>query len=584
MTGPWRALARLLAWAPSRRRLALFLLMLMAGATEGIGVLLLVPLLGVLQGGAVEGLGIAARGVVQATESLGLPAGTPLPLLALFCALILLRNAIQYARECAAARLQQQVADRLREASFSALLGAQWRWVVAQRTAEQANLMLSDVARIGIGLGHGMGMLASLATAAVYLLAAFALHWKLALACALGGALLLALLAGHRRAVMALGRQLTVASQRLHGSLHDSLAGLRLAKILGAEARYRAWIAGDAGRLRDQQLRFSTGLSLSKALLHSAGALLLAAYVYLGLRVWAVPVAELLTLVLVFARLLPLLAMGHQQQQMWLHAAPAFAGVERQLADARDWAEPEEAAQEAVPDVRTAIALRSVGVRYEGRAVRALDDVSLTLPVRTTTAIVGASGAGKSTLADVLCGLLGPDEGALEIDGVPLDARARRAWRRAVAYVSQDTFLFNDSVRSNLLLAAPDADDDALRQALEQACAQFVHALPQGWDTVVGERGVQLSGGERQRLALARALLQRPALLILDEATSALDPGNEARVREALERLHGDLTVVVIGHRLALLERADHVVLMEQGRVRMQGRWDDVAPYWVGAR
>ncbi|MDA8448681.1 ABC transporter ATP-binding protein/permease [Acidovorax sp. NCPPB 3859] len=584
MTGPWSALARLLAWAPARRRLVLFLLMLMAGATEGIGVLLLVPLLGVLQGEAVEASGAVARGVVHAAASLGLPSGAPLPLLALFCGLVLLRNAVQYARECAAARLQQQVADRLREASFSALLGAQWRWVVAQRTAEQANLLLSDVARIGIGLGHGMGMLASLATAAVYLLAAFTLHWKLALACALGGALLLALLAGHRRGVMALGRQLTVASQRLHASLHDSLAGLRLAKILGAEVRYRAWIAGDAGRLRDQQLRFATGLSLSKALLHSAGALLLAAYVYLGLRVWAVPVAELLTLVLVFARLLPLLAMGHQQQQMWLHAAPAFAGVEHQLAEARAWAEPEMGAQEAAPTARTAIALCGVGVRYEGRAVRALDDVSLAFPVRTTTAVVGASGAGKSTLADVLCGLLGPDEGALEIDGVPLDARARRAWRRAVAYVSQDTFLFNDSVRGNLLLAAPDADDEALRRALEQACAQFVHALPQGWDTVVGERGVQLSGGERQRIALARALLQRPALLILDEATSALDHDNEARVREAIERLHGDLTVVVIGHRLALLERADRVVLLERGRIRMQGRWDDVAPYWMGAR
>ncbi|AVS73409.1 ABC transporter ATP-binding protein [Paracidovorax cattleyae] len=584
MTGPWKALARLLAWAPARWRVALFLLMLVAGATEGIGVLLLVPLLGMLQGDSVAASGAAARGVVQAGASLGLPSGAPLPLLALFCALILLRNAIQYARECAAARLQQQVADRLREASFSALLGAQWRWVVAQRTAEQANLLLSDVARIGIGLGHGMGMLASLATAAVYLLAAFALHWRLALASALGGALLLALLAGHRRGVMALGRQLTVASQRLHASLHGSLAGLRLAKILGAEERYRAWVAGDAGRLRDQQLRFATGLSLSKALLHSAGALLLATYVYLGLRVWAVPVAELLTLVLVFARLLPLLATGHQQLQMWLHAAPAFAGVERQLAEARAWAEPEGGAQQAVPAARTAIALRGVVVRYEGREVRTLDDVSLTLPVRTTTAIVGASGAGKSTLADVLCGLLGPDGGALEVDGVPLDARERRAWRRAVAYVSQDTFLFNDSVRSNLLLAAPDADDEALRRALEQACAQFVHALPQGWDTVVGERGAQLSGGERQRIALARALLQRPALLILDEATSALDHDNEARVREAIERLHGDLTVVVIGHRIALLEQADRVVLLERGRIRVQGRWDEVAPHWMGAR
>ncbi len=585
MMEAWKAFARLLAWAPPRRLVVLFLLMLMAGATEGIGVLMLVPLLGMLQGGGMEGLGAVARGIVRISAAWGLPAGTPLPLLVLFCTLVIARSAVHYGRECVAARVQQQVANRLRDASFSALLGAQWRWVVAQRTADQANLMLSDVARIGVGLGQGMAMLASLTTAAVYLLAAFALHWKLALASALGGAFLLALLAGHRRGVLALGRQLTLDNRRLQASLHDSLAGLRLAKILGAEAHYRSWISADAGKVSEQQLRFATGLSLSKALLHSAGALLLAAYVYVGLQVWSVPVTELLALVLVFGRLLPLLATANQQQQLWLHAAPAFAGVERQLAEARAWAEPDEVPlQQAVPAVRTAIALAGVGVRYESRRARALESVSVVLPVRTTTAIVGASGAGKSTLADVLCGLLGPDEGALEIDGMPLDARARRAWRRAVAYVSQDIFLFNDTIRNNLLLAAPEADDAALRLALEQACAQFVHSLPQGWDTVVGERGVQMSGGERQRLALARALLQHPALLILDEATSALDHDNEARIREAIERLHGNLTVVIIGHRLALLERADNVVLLEQGKVRAQGAWSDLASLWPGSR
>lgn len=266
-----------------------------------------------------------------------------------------------------------------------------------------------------------------------------------------------------------------------------------------------------------------------------------------------------------------------------LHAMPAFAEAERQLAQARAWAEPDAQADAPVA-VGATIALRAVEVRYAGRVAPALDAVSVTLPVRTTTAIVGASGAGKSTLADVLCGLLGADRGALEIDGVPLDARMRRAWRRAVAYVSQETFLFNDSIRNNLLLASPQAGDGALREALEQASAQFVHDLPRGWDSVVGDRGVQLSGGERQRLALARALLQRPALLILDEATSALDHDNEHRIRAAIERLHGDLTVVVIGHRLALLERADSVVVLEHGRVRAQGRWSEVAPAWMGAR
>ncbi|MET0547897.1 MAG: ABC transporter ATP-binding protein [Xanthomonas sp.] len=579
----WRALFRLLGWAPRGRLFGVCALMLLAGASEGIGVLLLVPLLGALQGGAVGGGGAIAHAIGQAVGALGLPPGAPLPLLALFCALVLLRNAIQYARERAASHLQQDVAERLREASFAALLEAQWRWLVAQRSSDHASLMLTEVERVGVGLGHALLMLASLATAAVYLLAAFVLAGTLALATVVAGALLLVLLLGRRRRVLRLGATLTQARQRLHAGMHDSLAGLRLAKILGAEARYRAVVNRDATAVRDLQVRFASGLALSKALLHSAAAVLLAAYVLLGLQVWHMPLAELLILVVMFARLLPLLTVAQQQQQYWLHTAPAFLEVERQLAQARAWSEPALPPRAVDWQVQTQIALRDVQVRHAGREVPALQQLSLVLPARTTTAIVGASGAGKSTLADVLCGLLGPDQGVLEIDGIALDAHARRSWRHAVAYVSQETFLFNDSIRNNLLLAAPHADAATLRLALEQASAQFVHALPQGWDTVIGDRGMRLSGGERQRLALARALLQRPALLILDEATSALDHDNETRIRAAIERLHGDLTVVVIGHRLALLERADQVVVLEQGRVRAQGRWHEVAGAWTGA-
>ncbi|MBB5878149.1 ABC transporter ATP-binding protein [Xanthomonas sp. 3498] len=579
----WRALRRLLGWAPRGRLLGVFVLMSLAGASEGIGVLLLVPLLGALQGGGATSGGAMAHAVGEIVGMLGLPSDAPLPLLALFCALVLLRNGIHYAREHAAARLQQDVAERLREASFAALLEAQWRWLVAQRSSDHASLMLTEVERVGVGLGHALLMLASLATAIIYLFAAIALAGTLALATVVAGALLLLLLLGRRRRVLWLGSALTQTRQRLHAGMHDSLAGLRLAKILGAEARYRAVVNRDATAVRDLQARFASGLALSKALLHSAAALLLAAYVLLGLQVWHLPLAELLILVVMFARLLPLLTMAQQQHQYWVHTVPAFLEVERQLAQAREWSEPALPPRAIDWQVQTQIALCDVQVRYAGREASALQEISLVLPARTTTAIVGASGAGKSTLADVLCGLLGPDRGALEIDGVILDAHARRSWRHAVAYVSQDTFLFNDSIRNNLLLAAPHADAATLQLALEQASAQFVHALPQGWETVIGDRGMRLSGGERQRLALARALLQRPALLILDEATSALDHDNEARIRAAIERLHGDLTVVVIGHRLAMLERADQVVVLEEGRVRAQGRWHEVAAAWTGA-
>ncbi|MDQ1090729.1 ABC-type multidrug transport system fused ATPase/permease subunit, partial [Xanthomonas sacchari] len=333
----WRALSRLLGWAPRGRLFGVCMLMLLAGASEGIGVLLLVPLLGALQGGEATRGGPVAHAVGDAVGALGLSPGA---LLALFCALVLLRTAIHYARERAAAHLQQDVAERLREASFAALLEAQWRWLVAQRSSDHASLMLTEVERVGVGLGHALLMLASLATAVVYLLAAFVLAGTLALATVVAGALLLVLLLGRRRRVLRLGGALTQARQRLHAGLHDSLAGLRLAKILGAEPRYRAVVQRDATAVRDLQVGFASGLALSKALLHGAAAVLLAAYVLLGLQVWHLPLTELLILVVMFARLLPLLNVVQQQHQYWLHTVPAFLEVEQQLAQAREWSEP----------------------------------------------------------------------------------------------------------------------------------------------------------------------------------------------------------------------------------------------------
>jgi ATP-binding cassette subfamily C protein len=189
---------------------------------------------------------------------------------------------------------------------------------------------------------------------------------------------------------------------------------------------------------------------------------------------------------------------------------------------------------------------------------------------------MGPSGAGKSTLADVLMGLLTLDSGGLRVDGTEISGHRRMAWRRSVAYVPQEVFLFHDSIRNNLAWGKQDASEADMVAALGRAAAEFVFDLPNGLDTVVGDGGVRLSGGERQRIALARALLKKPSLIILDEATSALDMDNEARVRRAIEGLHGDLTVVIIGHRLPTLEHADQVVRLDQGRIAACGTWDAV--------
>jgi ATP-binding cassette subfamily C protein len=175
-------------------------------------------------------------------------------------------------------------------------------------------------------------------------------------------------------------------------------------------------------------------------------------------------------------------------------------------------------------------------------------------------------------------GLIAPNQGRIRIDETELVPERIKAWRARIGYVPQDTFLFHDTLRMNLLWAKPEAKEEEMNQALEWAAAEeFVSGLPGRLDTILGDRGVLVSGGERQRIALARALLRKPALLILDEATSSLDSENEERIQNAIETLHGKMTILVISHRLSTIREADIIHVIEEGRLVESGTWDRLA-------
>ncbi len=567
-----RAFRQLLQVAPRSWVLGLVLLLTLSGLTEGIGILLLVPLLEMLQNAGTTML----KPVEQAFRVLGVTPSAA-ALLALFTLLVGLRCAIQYGREQLALHLQYRVVDDLRLECFRALLGTEWRWLAEHRQSDHTSLLLNDINRIGQGLGFGLGLLSSLATMLVYLATAFLLSWQMAGLALASGLLVWALLRGHRHRALGLGQGLLVANRDLQGNMQGSLATIKLAKILGSEARHFDELRQTTDRLRTQQLRFAANSSLSKALFQTLGAALLAIYLFVGLSLWHTPLAEMVVLVLIFARLIPMFVGAQQQLHHWLHSMPALLEVDRLLGECRASAEPSEDLEAIEPlALEREIRLHGVSLHYSDRSASALDGLSLCFPALGSTAIIGASGSGKSSLADLLAGLLTPDQGSIEVDGVPLLGEARMRWRRSVAYVPQEVFLFHDSIRGNLLRGDPQATEADLRHALQRAAADFVFRLPQGLDTVVGDAGVRLSGGERQRLALARALLRKPSLLILDEATSALDPDNERRIQDAIDNLRGEITLVIIGHRQAALDHVERVIVLDQGRLLTEGDWASI--------
>ena len=252
--------------------------------------------------------------------------------------------------------------------------------------------------------------------------------------------------------------------------------------------------------------------------------------------------------------------------------------VAEELRDAGPLAEPTESRENTSLTLTTSLRIEDVRYRYPGAEHEVLRGIDLDIPAGSSVAFVGSSGAGKTTLVDLVLGLLTPTRGTIRADGVDI-AEGIGSWQRICGVVAQDVFIAEDTVRKNILFDVPveEADEQRLRQAVRMAQLEdVVEALPDGLDGDVGDWGSRLSGGQRQRLGIARALYRSPRLLVLDEATSALDNETERRVTETVNALHGDMTVIVVAHRLSTVKNVDTVVYMEDGRISGMGSFDEL--------
>jgi ABC-type multidrug transport system fused ATPase/permease subunit len=263
-------------------------------------------------------------------------------------------------------------------------------------------------------------------------------------------------------------------------------------------------------------------------------------------------------------------------------SASAIGFVEEELATFGQYAEvgPDDVVETKPHRLEHALELSRVTFQYPTRDAPALRDVSLTIRAGESFGIVGPTGSGKSTLLDVILGMLDPSDGDVSVDGTPMGA-ARAAWQRSVGYVPQDVYLVDDTLRANVALGwyGDEIDDRRVDRAIRLAgLDEVVAALPDGANTLVGERGVRLSGGQRQRVGLARALYTGPSVLVLDEATSNLDQATEYRIVQTLNRLSESLTMIVVTHRPASIRRCDHIVYLEAGQIRGEGTFDEVRP------
>lgn len=562
----------LVATSPRRAPLAAAVTILLV-MTESVGVLMLVPLLQLVgidaQQGSLGRIGEAFRAVFQTFH---LEPTLPLVLLG-YLGLATAQSALQRWHSVLSAAVQFDVVSALRETLYRAVASARWVFLARRRASDFVHLLVTEVDRVGTATSYLLDLSASVLVSAAYLAVAVGIS-PAATACVLVTTGVFAwILRGRLDRAHRLGGESTQARRELHAAIAEYFGGMKTAKSYDNEDRHVEAFVRLSRRVRDVALSTIGGYAQMRQATATGTALVLVLVVYVGVEIVRLSPAHLLVLLFVFARLMPRLNGLLEGAQVFVSMLPALAAIENLRASCEAEREPQGTGSSPVQFSRD-IQLDRVSFSYRADGSGMLQDVTLTIPAGSLTALVGPSGAGKTTLADLLLGLIVPDQGVVRIDGVPLDGTRLKAWRALVGYVTQDTFLYHASVRENLHWSRPLASDDDIWLALERAAAaDFVRALPDGLNTVVGDRGALISGGERQRLSLARALLRRPRLLILDEATGALDAENEGRILEALNALRGTITIVLITHRLALTRAADMIHVIEDGRMVESGAW-----------
>jgi ABC-type multidrug transport system fused ATPase/permease subunit len=500
-----------------------------------------------------------------------------------YLVLVVGQNVLQRNLTIRNAVMQQAFTQQLRLDTYRSLLQTNWAFFVQKRKSDLVNSMTTEISRVSGGMNTSLQLISSFIFTLIQIGIALWLSYQLTVFVLVCGLALAFFSRKFIKKAKKLGSQTSELSMSYLSGISEQLQGIKDIKSNTLEESRIDWLQSLLGRMRHEHDQYTRLRTSSQLVYKVASAFLISAFIFLSVVLFHTQTEELLIILLIFSRLWPKFTGIQSSMEQLASSIPAIQSVMRlqeECAGSRDIIHSEAHESESeVFSMNQGIEFRQVNFRYKAEEpVYALKDISFHIPVNRMTAIVGPSGSGKSTLIDLLMGLMQPQEGTVLIDGTPLTSQRLLSFRRALSYVAQDPFLYNASIRDNFLLVDQNVSEKDMWEALQFASAgEFISKLPQGLDTLIGDRGIRLSGGERQRLVLARAILRKPSILVLDEATSALDSENEMNIQEALDRLKGSMTIIVIAHRLSTIRNADQVLVLDQGSLIQTGGFNQLA-------
>jgi subfamily B ATP-binding cassette protein MsbA len=483
---------------------------------------------------------------------------------------ILLKNCLSYSNNLVFSWLKSRISHRLRSSSFKQLLKVSYSFLDNKESGTLMNTLATETWQTSQAIAVFVGLIVNVCTISVFVILLLLISWRLTLLVTVALVLISLIIQLVTREVKTLGQQAVQANTILTTRMWEGLGGMKVIRAFGRESYEQERFEEASKYVRNTFLKLDLLSGAVNPLSEVLSAALLLCILVMAMLQNVAALPTLLTFVFILYRLQPQVK---QLDSARVGLVALSSSVEEVMSLLNCSDKPYVCSGRITfQGLSQAISFESVSFRYNSQEKPALQDISICIPRGKTTALVGPSGAGKSTLIGLICRFYDVTEGEIYVDSCPLRHLNLDSWRRRIAIVSQDIYMFSATIRESIAYGWLEATEDEIITAAKLANAhEFISQLPYGYDTKVGDRGIRLSGGQRQRIALARAIIRNPEILILDEATNALDSISENLIQEALNTLSQNRTVIIIAHRLSTIEQADQIVVLEEGQVIEQG-------------
>ena len=535
--------------------------------TTGIGIVVLIPLLDLINISSSD-IGILSAFITlfaQMSYAMRVAA-----LLLLYVSIMLMTALITRYMSILNTKFVQKYVKQLRLKVYDSVIDADWEILTAQKHDDLLNSFTNETSKISNAMTIFPTLISIIIAAITQLSIAFALNAALTAVVIFFGSIFFFSFRNFFSIAKKNGEKMRIANRKYLGEIRNQLESINEIKSYGVEASHKEMLHEILDEYESTNVVKTKMSTLPKLLFSISSTVLIAVIFYLANVVLQVEIVELILIVYIFARIWPIFSKVHNQIQILNDALPSFDNIENTMKILNSTPKEQEPVGEPI-GLDKKIVFDKVTFSYKSSEENILSNTTFTIKANAITALKGKSGVGKSTIVNLLMGLLKPTKGTIYVDDIALNNDNIRAWRKTIGYMPQDPIILNKTIRENIVRFHPNATEEEIFSALEKSQAiDFIKKLPEGIDTLMGNKGTRLSGGEQQRIALARALVSCPNVLILDEATSSLDNENEQGIQQILQSLKRNVTILIIAHKQTTINSADFVInIKENGLINI---------------